>query len=185
LQMTDVTVENIIAYAKIADEIDIHKIAEKIPGFMYDPSEFLGLTLKLDEPNVAILLLPNGKVICTGAKKIQDIDYSIKYVVNKIKNIGVKINSLVEIEIQNIVASYNFEKQLNLDSISKALMLENISFEPKEFPGLIYKMDDIGAVLLIFSSGKIVCTGVKNLEDTSKAIELMKEKISSIEALWI
>jgi transcription initiation factor TFIID TATA-box-binding protein len=178
--MTKITVENIIAYSKIADELDIHKIAEKIPGFMYDPSEFLGLTLKLDVPNVAILLLPNGKLICTGAKKIEDIEYSIKYVVNKIKNIGVKIKSKTDIEIQNIVASFNFEKQLNLDLISKTLMLENTSFEPEEFPGLIYKMDDLGAILLIFSSGKVVCTGVKNLEDASKAIDTMKEKISSI-----
>jgi len=88
--MTNIIVENIIANSMIADELDIHRIAEKIPGFMYDPTEFLGLTLKLDEPNVAVLLLPNGKVICTGAKKIEDIEYSIKFVINKIKGIGVK-----------------------------------------------------------------------------------------------
>jgi len=43
-------------------------------------------------------------------------------------------------------------------------------------------MEDMGAILLIFSSGKIVCTGVKNLEDASKAMEVMNEKISSIGA---
>jgi transcription initiation factor TFIID TATA-box-binding protein len=178
--MTYITVENIIANAKIADELDIHRIAEKVPGFMYDPTEFLGLTLKLDKPNVAILLLPNGKVICTGAKKIEDIEYSLKEVVNKIKSIGVKTKIKTNIEIQNIVASFNLEKELNLSIISKALMLENTSNEPDQFPGLVYNMEDLGAILLIFSTGKIVCTGVKNFEDASKAIEIMKEKISSI-----
>ncbi len=181
--MSNITVENIIAFVKVADELDIHKIAEKVPGFMYDPTEFLGLTLKLDSPNVAILLLPNGKVICTGAKKIEDIEYSIKEVVKKIKIIGAKIKSKMDIEIQNIIATTDLKKELNLDSISKGLMLENSGYEHDQIPGLVYKMDDIGAILLIFSSGKIVCTGVKNLEDASKAIERIKEKISSIEVL--
>jgi transcription initiation factor TFIID TATA-box-binding protein len=181
--MVNITVENIIANAKIADELDIHRIAEKVPGFMYDPTEFLGLTLKLDKPNVAILLLPNGKVICTGAKKIEDIEYSLKEVVNKIKSIGVKTKTKTNMEIQNIVASFNLEKELNLSIISKALMLENTSYEPDQFPGLVYNMEDLGAILLIFGTGKIVCTGVKNFEDASKAIEIMKEKISSIGAL--
>jgi len=180
--MMDITVENIIAYAKVADELDIYKISEKVPGFMYDPTEFLGLTLKLEKPNVAILLLPNGKVICTGAKKIEDIEFSIKEVVNKLKSIGIKIKSKTDIEIQNIVASLDLNKELNLDLISKELMLDNTSYEPDHFPGLVYKIDDTGAVLLIFSSGKIVCVGVKNLEDATKAIEMMKEKISSIGA---
>ena len=88
-----------------------------------------------------------------------------------------------EIKIQNIVVSLDLEKELNLDSISKVLLLENASYEPDQFPGLVYKIDDMNAVLLVFSSGKIVCIGVKNLEDATKAIEMMKEKISSIEAL--
>jgi transcription initiation factor TFIID TATA-box-binding protein len=181
--MTNIIIENIIANSMIADELDIHRIAEKIPGFMYDPTEFLGLTLKLDEPNVAVLLLPNGKVICTGAKKIEDIEYSIKFVVNKIKGIGLKIKSKTDIEIQNIIAYLDLNKELDLNAISKGLMQENISYEPDQFPGIVYNMDDLGAILLIFNSGKIVCTGVKKLDDVTKAIEMMKEKISSLEVL--
>jgi len=181
--MTNITVENIIGYTKIADELDIQKIAEKAPGFMYDPNEFLGLTIKLNAPNVAILLFPDGRAICTGAKNMDDVDFSIKEVVNKLKRIGIKTKSKTDIEIQNIIASFDLGKELNLSSISKTLMLENTSIEPDKFPGLVYKMDDLGATLLIFSSGKIVCTGVKKVEDASKAIEILKEKISKIEIL--
>jgi transcription initiation factor TFIID TATA-box-binding protein len=180
--MTNIIVENIIAYAEIADELDIQKIAEKIPGFMYDPNEFSGLTFKLNEPNVAILLLPNGKIICTGAKKIEDINYSIKEVTDKIKNIDIKLKNKPNIEIQNIIVSTDLEKELDLNTLSKSLLLENISYEPDQFPGLVYQMKDFGAILLIFSTGKIVCTGIKNLENASKAIEIIKEKILSLEA---
>ena len=179
--MTNITVENIIAYSKIADALDIEKISEKAPGFMYDPNEFTGLTIKLNAPNVAILLFPDGKAICTGAKNLDDIDFSIKEVVNKLRRIGIKIKSKTDIEIQNIIASFDLGKELNLSSISKALNIENTSIEQDKFPGLVYKMDELGATLLIFSSGKIVCIGVKKLEDASKAIEILKEKISTLE----
>jgi len=69
---------------------------------------------------------------------------------------------------------------LDLSSISKGLLLKNVKYEPDQFPGLIYNMDEIGALLLIFSSGKIVCTGTKSFEDASKAIEMMKDMISSL-----
>jgi transcription initiation factor TFIID TATA-box-binding protein len=181
--MTNLTIENIVAHAKIADEIDINKLAEKDPDFKYDPNEFSGLTLKLEEPKTAVLLMPNGKAICTGAKKLEDVETSIKNVTKKIKRAGVNVKTKPKVETTDITVSLDLKKELHLASISKGLTLEHVSYEPEEFPGLVYKMDDLGVILLLFSSGKIVCTGAKNMEDSSKAIEFMKEKLSSLGAL--
>jgi len=63
------------------------------------------------------------------------------------------------------------------------MLLDDIDYEPKQFPGLIYKIDDNGVLLILFSSGKIVCTGAKNVETASNAIETIKEKLTSIGAL--
>jgi len=177
------TIENIIAYAQIADAFDISRIAEKIPEFKYNRDEFSGLTLKLDAPKAAILLIPNGKVVCTGAKTMEDVENSIKTVYVKLKSAGIKIKPKTNVETHNIIVSTDLNKELHLSSISKSLLLENVNYEPEQFPGLIYKMDEIGVTLLIFSSGKIVCTGAKSLEDASKAIEMMKEKLSSLGVL--
>jgi len=181
--MTDVTIENIVAYAQISDVLDIKQIAEKLPDAKYNPDEFAGLTLKLDTPKTAVLLMPSGKAICTGAKKMEDAEKSIKKLGNKIKKIGIKIKRKPKIEIQNIIASTNLKKELHLSSISKGLLLEKVDYEPKQFPGLIYRMDDIGATLLLFSSGKIVCMGTKKIEDVTNAIEIIKEKLSSLGVL--
>lgn len=181
--MTNLTIENIVANAKIADSIDINMLAEKDPDFKYNQNEFTGLTIKLDEPKTAVLLMPNGKAICTGAKKMEEAETAIKNVANKIKRAGLKIKAKHKVEMTNIVVSLDLKKELHLASISKGLMLENVNYEPEEFPGLIYKMDDLGAILLLFSSGKIVCAGASNMEDASKAIESMKEKLSSLGAL--
>ena len=181
--MTDLKIENIIAYAQIADSFNVEKLSEMIPEFLYNPDEFSGLALKLDDPKTAVLILSNGKAICTGAKTIEDAETSIKKVISKIRLTGIKVNTKPKVETQNIIAYIDLKKELHLSSISSGLLLENVSYKPEEFPGLIYQMNDLGVVLLLFSTGKIVCTGAKNIEDASKALETMKEKLSSIGAL--
>ena len=181
--MTDIKIENIIAYAQIADSFNIEKLSEMIPDFLYNPDEFSGATFKIKEPKTAVLILDNGKAICTGAKTIKDAEKSIKKVINKIRLTGVTVNTKPQLITQNIIAHIDVNKELHLSSISTGLLLENVSYKPEEFPGLVYQMDDLGVVILLFSSGKIVCTGAKNIEDASKALEMMKEKLSSIGAL--
>ena len=72
---------------------------------------------------------------------------------------------------------------MHLSSISNGLILQHVEYKPDEFPGLIYRMDDLCAVLILFSSGKLVCTGAKSIEDATKAVNMMEEKLSSIGAL--
>ena len=71
--MTDITIENIVAHALIADSLDIKNITERLPEAIYNPDEFSGLTYKIKDPKTAILLLPSGKVICTGLKSYEEV----------------------------------------------------------------------------------------------------------------
>jgi len=181
--MNGIKVENIVANAQISQGFDIENLVEKIPELIYNPKDFIGATYKLDSPKTAILILPNGKVICTGAINMQEVEVSIRMLTEKIKNVGVEVNTNPSIETQNIVVSTDLNRSLDLSSISKGLLLKNVNYEPEQFPGLIYNMDDIGLIILVFNSGKIVCTGAKNFDDASKGIEMMKEKLSSFGVL--
>ena len=87
------------------------------------------------------------------------------------------------VEVENIVASADLKKDLQLSSIAKGMLLDSVEYEPEQFPGLVYRMDNIGAVILLFSSGKIVCTGAKKMDDVHRAIDMMKEKLSSLGVL--
>jgi transcription initiation factor TFIID TATA-box-binding protein len=181
--MQNIKIENIIAFVELVDDLDIDKLSENSPEFILNRNEFPGLTLKLDELKTCILILQIGKIICTGAKNIENAEKSLNIVINKLKEKKIKIKIRQKIKIQNVIVSSDFKKELNLSLISKSFLLENISYEPDSFPGLIYKINEIGGVILLFSSGKIVCTGANNIEDASKAIEIMKEKLLSIGAL--
>ena len=44
-------------------------------------------------------------------------------------------------------------------------------YEPEQFPGLIYRMQEPKVVILLFASGKLVCTGAKQEQDVYDAVE--------------
>jgi transcription initiation factor TFIID TATA-box-binding protein len=61
-----------------------------------------------------------------------------------------------------------------------AFTLGKTMYEPEQFPGLIYRMDEPKVVILLFASGKLVCTGAKKEQDVYTAVEklhvLLEEK---------
>ena len=76
---------------------------------------------------------------------------------------------MAKIKIENIVASTSFNKELDLAKI--AASVEGAEYKPKHFPGLVYKLKEPKTAMLLFRSGKIVCTGAKSLKDVKIAIE--------------
>jgi transcription initiation factor TFIID TATA-box-binding protein len=181
--MTRIKIENIVAYAQTAELLDIELLSEKFPGSSYNPAEFEGLSVKYDEDKIAVIVLGNGKIICTGAKTLEDATDKIKKVSNKIKKTGFELKKDYDINIENVIVSTDFNKELRLSSIADGLLLQNVDYHPEDFPGLIYRMGSPNAVILLFSSGKLVCTGVKSIEDATNAVKMMEEKLSSIGAL--
>ena len=181
--MADITIENIVVSTQIADELDIKRLADAIPNAKYHPEDLPGLVLHFEDPKTVTLLFSSGKVICTGAKKMGDIDTTMQKLIGKIQKVGISVIKTPEMKTQNIVASADLKKELQLNIIAKGLLLQNVEYEPEQFPGLVYRMDDLGAVVLLFSSGKIVCTGTKTVENVSNVVERMKEKLSSLGVL--
>ena len=76
-----------------------------------------------------------------------------------------------------MVASGNLHGSIDLETAAD--VLENVMYEPEQFPGLIYRMKDPKTVLLLFSSGKLVCTGAKSeamvYESVAKVYEVLKD----------
>ncbi|MGB9842229.1 MAG: TATA box-binding protein, partial [Candidatus Bathyarchaeales archaeon] len=64
---------NIVASAGLGGMIDLEKAAYTLGKTMYEPEQFPGLIYRMDEPKVVILLFASGKLVCTGAKREQDV----------------------------------------------------------------------------------------------------------------
>jgi transcription initiation factor TFIID TATA-box-binding protein len=177
--MADMNIENIVASAKVAKSLNLRKLSKSISNSKYNPEEFSGLILHFNKPKTAVMLFQNGKAICTGAKDMNEVDDAILMTYDKLNDAGTKLYKKPNIKVENMVASLDLQRSFDLKLIAQSMWLENVEYTPKQFPGLIYKMSAPNAVLLIFGSGKIVCTGSK-LEDISAAIDKMTNDLSSI-----
>jgi transcription initiation factor TFIID TATA-box-binding protein len=176
--MTDVVIENVVASTSLGQKFDLGLITVNLDRVEYEPEQFPGLVYHLDEPKAAALIFGSGKIVCTGAKSIEEAHLAIKKIVEKIREAGIEINSEPEVVIQNVVATANLNAELNLDAI--AIALDNTEYEPEQFPGLVYRMQDPKVVLLLFGSGKIVCTGAKSVEDAKRATENVKATLKEL-----
>ena len=87
-----------------------------------------------------------------------------------------------ELKIQNIVASANLSGTIDLEK--SAFTLGKTMYEPEQFPGLIYRMEDPKVVILLFASGKLVCTGAKKEEDVYTAVERLQKRLEEQELIY-
>jgi transcription initiation factor TFIID TATA-box-binding protein len=73
-----------------------------------------------------------------------------------------------DVKIQNIVASAALDQKINLLDIMK--VFRNVEYRPKQFPGLVFRLKRPKTATLIFSSGKMVCTGAKSEKEARSAV---------------
>ena len=160
-----------MASASLGPELDLPTLAMTLEGSQYDPEQFPGLVFHVKDPKAALLLFRSGKVVCTGSKSADEVRRAVEKTVKLIEKTGVAVNRKPEITVQNIVASADLGQNLNLNAIAMSLGLERVEYEPEQFPGLVYRMNDPKVVLLIFGSGKVVCTGGKRPQEIEAAVE--------------
>jgi transcription initiation factor TFIID TATA-box-binding protein len=68
-----INIENVVASATLNQKVDLNAVVKSYPGVEYRPEQFPGLIYRMDVPKVVILLFASGKLVCTGAKKEQDV----------------------------------------------------------------------------------------------------------------
>lgn len=172
--MEEITIENIVVSLTFNQKIPIDKFINKYLDVEFEPEQFPGLVYKLQDPKCSFLIFESGKIICTGNRKMDDVDRALKIILERLKSVGVDI-SKAEKTVENVVASVKLEGEIDLNCL--AYSLENSEFEPEQFPGLIYRKEEPKLVFLVFKSGKIICTGGKKVEEVKKELEDLMKKI--------
>jgi transcription initiation factor TFIID TATA-box-binding protein len=171
-------VQNIVATTSLGKPISLTKLARTQSNTEYNPETFPGLILRVKKPKSAVLVFTSGNLVCTGTKSIQQVKEVINSVIKQLRKINVKITEKPKINVQNIVASGSIDMMLNLNVL--ALELENTEYEPEQFPGLVYKLIEPTATFLLFSNGKLVCTGTKNKQQLDESMEQLIKNIKAV-----
>jgi len=149
--LAKIKIENVVASTSLGEELDLQAIALALTGSEYEPEQF----------------------------PLEDFHKAIKKVARQIEEAGIKVNREPDVEVQNIVASSDLETEINLNAIAISLGLEKVEYEPEQFPGLVYRIDDPKVVVLLFGSGKLVCTGARKPEDVERAVEKITEELEA------
>jgi len=168
-----INIENVVASATLDQRIDLQAIMKVFRNVEYRPKQFPGLVFRLKRPKTATLIFASGKMVCTGSKSEQQARAAVRKVVRELQNNGVIILSKPKIVIQNIVASANLNGSIDLEKAVSTM--ENVMYEPEQFPGLILRMSAPKVVMLLFASGKLVCTGAKNEDMVREAVEALSK----------
>ncbi len=163
-----VSIENVVASATVDQIINLPDISKNFPQTEYNPEQFPGLVFRLQNPRTATLIFRTGKMVCTGAKSEEMSIKAVRTVVQRLRKGGVPIKKDAVVTIQNMVAAINLGGKIHLER--SAMMLPRSMYEPEQFPGLIHRMLDPKTVILLFASGKLVCTGAKKESDVYRSV---------------
>ena len=180
----EIKVVNIVVSASLGHDIPLEKMAATLSNTEYNPEQFPGLVIRIKDPKTSALIFSSGKVVCTGARTLDKVEESIKKIIKSLEKINVKITVKPVIIIQNIVASGSVGMKLNLNEL--ATKLKNVEYEPEQFPGLVYKIPQTKtspqATFLLFTNGKIVCTGTKSEKEVHAAVDTLIENLKKVKA---
>lgn len=176
-------VENVVASTSIGQELDLETLADDLPTTDYAPDHFPGLVYRTQNPQAAALIFRSGKVVCTGAQSATAVEDALEIFFQELRHLGIHVDESPEITIENMVTSGDLDERLNLNAIAIGLGLANIEYEPEQFPGLVYRLDDPPVVVLLFGSGKLVITGAQTVEDAETALGTVQSRLKNLDLL--
>ncbi len=176
------TIVNLVASSSLNTTLDLYNLAAAIPDVEYEPEQFPGAIFKVKEPKVSLLLFKNGKIIISGAANENDIKAGIRKATKLISEIqkDVKIARTPKYDIVNLVATSSLNKSVDL--FQAAVTLDDIEYEPEQFPGAIIRLYNPKMTLLLFKNGKLICAGAKTEDDIKKSVSKVKKLLKDIKA---
>ena len=177
-----INIENVVASATLKQNIDLNSVVKAFPSVEYRPEQFPGLVFRLKKPKTATLIFGSGKMVCTGAKSERQAKTAVRKVVRELKNNGIVIVGKPIIVVQNIVASASLGGRIDLEK--STYTLGRTMYEPEQFPGLIYRMEEPKVVILLFASGKLVCTGAKHENEVYESVTKLHVRLETDELIY-
>jgi len=160
----------------------INLMSEKIPIVL--SAVLLSIVVLSAIPGINVISFADAdsKIVVKASKQLQKNPFAMKILAEmeeqKLRKGGISIKKDAVIVVQNIVAAINLGGKIHLEQAARTL--PRSMYEPEQFPGLIHRMVDPKTVILLFASGKLVCTGAKKEADVYRSVHnlhaLLEEK---------
>ncbi|MBP2252317.1 transcription initiation factor TFIID TATA-box-binding protein [Halarchaeum solikamskense] len=191
-RISEVEIANIVASGKFDVELDLANVAEDLPNAKgiesAEHSRRSGnrLLIHFADQETLSILAPSGVYMFTGVDSYNKLEYAKSELLSALAELGI-ISSpnppskeiIDPFQVQNIVCTAELKGQegVNLNQLVISLGLEKTEYEPEQFPGLVYRPDSSSCTVLVFSSGKMVITGIDDKKTAELELEGLQQEL--------
>ena len=172
---------NIVGSGDLGVEIDLtHLVSDlTVTSSSYTPEQFPGLQIKFEEDLPLCNLFNSGKYTVVGAKSCDKLFAAQNRLIKELGKLDIVPDDFTDdgFDVRNIVCTYNLKVELDLDSVTLKLGLENVEYEPEQSPFVVYKPESEGVTITIPANGRIMVTGITDKEEALTAVSQLSEKL--------
>lgn len=170
-------VESIVATAEVDQELDPERLVFDLPGVDYDRDRSPRLVYRPRRTEASMLIFRTGAIVITGARSEAGARIALADLLGKLDALGVEVPDDATPTIRNVVSSVRFGERLDLSAVAVGFGLENVEYEPEQFSGLVYRVEDTDAVTLLFENGKAVITGAVGRDEAFRALARLRSRL--------
>ncbi len=164
---------NIVATVTLPGPLDLQKLRLNLPG-IDSSSRTHWLKMRLPPEGTYIAFYKSGKFLVTGPS-LEQLNNTANRVIALLKEVDVTANPW-KLKVHNMVFSDKIEMDTSIENLMYSLDPKKASYEPEQFPALIYK--DWGASILLFNSGKSIISGVKDETNAQEAMNKFRNLVT-------
>lgn len=174
LQIVNVVASGVLGTGEIdTDVLGAELSVEKtvLPGRVY---------LKPDEHSPVSMVFRSGSYTIAGASSWESVLEVVEWLFETLDDIGVKVSReemLDSVSVKYLVVTGELSSELNLPAVVVALGMEHSEYEPEQFPAVIHRPESIDCTVLLFSTGKVTITGVRNVQEAYEVYEGIEETL--------
>lgn len=173
-------VQSMVVTFRLAEAFPLKKIMEsRALGSGIETAGRPWLGLRVGPQNRYVAVYPNGQILVAGCRTVEEASGVSKEVTRMLASHTKARQSAPEPVVQNIVATSDLGRKLNLALAAKVLVGGDVEHEQELFPGLVLRLKNTRVVVLFFGSGKFVVTGTKSLGEVSEAVNTAIELMES------
>ena len=174
----EINIENVVATTSLTETINIKSMAKRLDA-KYNPEKFPGAIVRLEHPRAVLIVFKSGSIVCTGTKSEEMAKKAICKFVSDLSDITkLQDVKLQGIKVENIVASCNLRNKIHLEDAARTL--PRSMYEPEQFPGIIHRVCHPKTVLLLFASGRLVCTGAKSTQEVNSSVNAIHMELEQM-----
>jgi transcription initiation factor TFIID TATA-box-binding protein len=191
---SELVTANIVASGELNLELDLTAVAEDFNQLEWieeaEHSRRSGnrLLVRFKNNDCLSIVSPSGVYIFTGADDMNKVEKAKDALFSALSHLSIISEDYfenggndIDLSVQNIVFVADLAREINLEEIAVLPGFENIEYEPEQFLGLVYMSKSNRAVLLVYSTGKVVITGVTSSSVAEQALSDFTNKLEQFE----